>query len=461
MDANLHARDKQAMLSLAAQQADEMRLEDFWAYLPDHRYIHTATRSLWPAASVDGHIKPWPMVGKKPIRPSSILDLHRAVQQMTWHPNFPGIIEGKLAYEGGWLERPGTRTFNLYLPPNVIEGNAKGAERWRDQLRCMYPNDADHIERWLAQRIQHPGVKINHALVLGGEQGIGKDSLLEPVKQGVGPWNFAEVGPQQMLGRFNPWVRSVILRISEGRDLGDIDRFAFYEHCKTYTVTPPDILRCDEKNIREHPVHNVMGVILTTNHKTSGIYLPADDRRHYVAWSDIRCEEFNENYWSSWWNWLTEEGGVGNVIAYLRELDLSSFNPKTPPPKTAAWYAIVAANIAPEDSELDSLIAEMNVPPVITLPLLVDAARRLRREEIAFDLADRTKRRVVPHKLERAGYSAVRNPNAKSGRWVVQGNEIVIYGHRDKTPRELIQAATGLCSGRERRNAYAAASDGD
>ena len=38
--------------------------------------------------------------------------------------------------------------------------------------------------------------KINHALVLGGEQGIGKDTLLEPVKHAVGPWNFDEVSPQ-------------------------------------------------------------------------------------------------------------------------------------------------------------------------------------------------------------------------------------------------------------------------
>jgi hypothetical protein len=27
-------------------------------------------------------------------------------------------------------------------------------------------------------------------------------------------------------------------------------------------------------------------VIITTNHKTDGIYLEPDDRRHYVAWSD-------------------------------------------------------------------------------------------------------------------------------------------------------------------------------
>jgi hypothetical protein len=60
--------------------------------------------------------------------------------------------------------------------------------------------------------VQHPGEKINHALVLGGDQGIGKDSMLEPVKRAVGPWNFHEVSPTHLLGRFNNFVKSVILR---------------------------------------------------------------------------------------------------------------------------------------------------------------------------------------------------------------------------------------------------------
>ena len=55
-----------------------------------------------------------------------------------------------------------------------------------------------------------------------------------------------------MLGRFNGFVKSVILRVSEARDLGDVDRFTFYDHTKVYTAAPPDVLRVDEKYLREH-----------------------------------------------------------------------------------------------------------------------------------------------------------------------------------------------------------------
>ena len=69
-----------------------------------------------------------------------------------------------------------------------------------------------------AHRVQRPQEKINHALVLGGAQGIGKDTLLEPVKYAVGSWNFREVSPQQAMGRFNGFLKAVILRVSEARD---------------------------------------------------------------------------------------------------------------------------------------------------------------------------------------------------------------------------------------------------
>jgi hypothetical protein len=102
--------------------------------------------------------------------------------------------------------------------------------------------------------VQRPQVKINHALVLGGLQGIGKDTLLQPVKRAAGPWNVSEVSPQHMLGRFNGFLKSVILRVNEARDLGEVNRFAFYDHLKAYTAAPPDVLRVDEKNLREYSV---------------------------------------------------------------------------------------------------------------------------------------------------------------------------------------------------------------
>src|SRR5262249_33958606 len=147
-------------------------------------------------------------------------------------------------------------------------------------------------------------------------QGIGKDTLIEPVKCTVGPWNVAEVSPQHLLGNFNGYVKSVILRISEARDLGDINRFSLYDHMKTLTVAPPDVLRVNEKHLRESNVPNFGAFITTPNKKADGIYLPADDRRHYVAWSDLKKEDFDDAYWNGLWSWYNS-GGDQHVAAYL------------------------------------------------------------------------------------------------------------------------------------------------
>jgi hypothetical protein len=124
---------------------------------------------------------------------------------------------------------------------------------------------------------------------------------------------------------------------------------------KMYTAAPPDVLRCDEKHIREHAVLNALGVVITSNHKSDGIYLPADDRRHYVAWSEASREEFSADYWTGIYTWFAE-GGSQHVASYLKALDLSGFDPKAPPPKTAAFWDIVDANRAPEDAELADVL---------------------------------------------------------------------------------------------------------
>ena len=377
-------------------------MEDFLAYMPMHSYIFIPTCELWPAASVNARVPPRISPGGKPVTPTAWLDVNAAVEQMTWMPGAPTLICDKLIAEGGWIPRNGIRVFNLYRPPIIRPGDAAQAGPWLDHARRVFNDDTNHIVRWLAHRVQRPADKINHALVLGGMQGIGKDTLLEPVKRAVGPWNFVEISPQQMLGRFNGFLKSVILRISEARDLGEFDPFGFYDHAKACIAAPPDVLRVDEKNLREYSVPNVTGVIITTNHKTDGIYLPADDRRHFVAWSDLDKEDFDLSYWQRLWAWYGS-GGDRHVAAYLAELDLSGFDPKAPPPKTQAFWEIVDASRAPEDAEMADAIDALGSPDAVTLAQIITHAEA----DFVIWLRDRKNARRIPHRLEACGYVAV------------------------------------------------------
>jgi phage/plasmid primase-like uncharacterized protein len=424
------------------ESAAGVRLDDFYAYMPMHSYIFLPTRALWPAGSLNARIPPIKVGTVTEIKASTWLDQNRPVEQMTWAPGLPEIIENRLLYEGGWIAKSGVRCFNQYLPPAILPGDAKRADRWLDHIRLIYPEDAEHVLCWLAHRVQRPHEKLNHALVLGGSPGIGKDTLLEPVKYAIGPWNFQEASPTQVLGRFNGFLKSVILRISEARDLGEFDRFKFYDHTKSFIAAPPDTLRLDEKHLREYSILNVCGVVITTNHKTDGIYLPAEDRRHFVAWSDLTKEDerFAGDYWNRIYAYY-QNGGTEAVAAYLAQLDIRSFDPKAPPPKTPAFWAVVDASRSPEEPELADVLDLLGNPDAVTLGLIAGNADA----EFGDWLKDRRNRRAVPHRLERCGYVPVRNPDdVRDGQWKIGGKRQTVYARQTLSLRDQIAAARAL-----------------
>ena len=424
-------------------EGEGVSVTDFYAYMPMHSYIYAPSRDMWPAGSINARIPRIrfgpPAENGEPeiVKASTWIDQNKPVEQMTWAPGLPMIIKDKLILEGGWIDRKDVSCFNLYRPPTIKLGDPTEARRWLDHVRKIYPEDAGHIVLWLAHRVQHPQDKINHALVLGGKQGIGKDTLLEPVKRAVGPWNFVDVSPQQAVGRFNGFLKSVILRISEARDVGDTDRFKFYDHIKSFTAAPPDMLRIDEKNLREHNILNCCGVIITSNHKADGIYLPADDRRHYVAWSNLDKTAFDTAYWNELWLWYDRGAGYHHVAAYLAQLDLSEFDSKAPAPKTPAFWEIVDSARPPEDAELADALDRLHEPDTVTLAEIAGVAIEPFNEW----LLDRKNSRVVPHRLEECGYVAVRNTGARDGHWKVAGRRQVIYAKASLSQRDRIAAA--------------------
>jgi hypothetical protein len=428
----------QAATSVDEPESEGVSISDFYAYMPMHNFIFAPTRDLWPASSVNDRVPPVTLPNGKSISASAWIAANAPVEQMTWAPGKPILIDDCLIAEGGWIERRGCSVFNLYRPPS-IKPRTGDVSRWLDLVSEVFPDQADHIIDWLAHRVQRPHEKINHALVLGGLPGIGKDSILEPVKQAVGPWNFVEASPKQVLGRFNGFLKSVVLRISEARDLGEFDRYAFFDHMKTIIAAPPDVLRVDEKNLREHNIPNLCGVIITTNHKTSGIYLPADDRRHMVAWSNLTKDDFADDYWRKLYAWYAN-GGIEHVAAYLAALDITGFDPKAPPLKTQAFFEIANANRAPEDAELADVLDDLKRPDVVTLDQVANRAGVI-QPEFAEWLRDRKNRRGIPHRFEECGYVVVSNPNDIGGRWKINGVRHTIYGKADLTVHTRIERA--------------------
>jgi hypothetical protein len=429
-------------------------LDDFNAFLPTHSYVHMPTRELWPMTSIDSTLPPMQLfkadgttvtkvdnrTKNKEAKPVFItasrwLDQNKPLEQMTWAPGEDEIIRDKLMSVGGWHSRPRTRALNLYRKPAPVHGDPRQAGPWVDHIRRLYHQDARHIVRWLAHRVQRPYEKINHALVLGGRPGIGKDTLLEPVKLAIGHTNMADITPKQLLETFNEFVQSVILRINEVRDLGEMSMVAFYNSTKTYCAAPPDVQRVNRKHIGAYYIPNVCSVVMTTNYRTNCLYLEADDRRHHIAWSNTRPESLSSDYLPKLWRWY-DNGGYGHVASYLAMLDLTAFNPKAAPRKTVTFFDIVDACQVAEGGELADALAKLDSPDAVTLKQVRDVADH----EFQTFLKDRKNRRALPHRFEQCGYVPVRNSSSKDGLWVVSGVRQAVYAREELTARDRLIA---------------------
>jgi hypothetical protein len=426
---------------LTAPQADA--LVNFWAHLPSGKIIHEPSRGLWASGSFDKYIGrvQEPLKKQGPGVLASIwTSQNRPIHSLGWDPGEPMIIEGRILTENGWIRAAGCRSFNTYLPPDIdhVEGDVS---KWLDHIRFIYPNEADHIVHWFAYKVQNPGDKVNHGIALVGDPGIGKDTIVEPVIAAIGAHNFKSITAASFFkSDFNGYLKSVMLRIDEVHDLGGESKYAFHDRTKTILAAPPMTHQINEKFVPHHSAVNVCGTILTSNHPDA-LYLPRDDRRHFVCISAATKESFADGYFDNLYAWF-ENGGNKAIAHYLANLDLSAFNAKAPPPKTAGWHMVVAAGFAPESGDLSDAIEALGSPAALTLPMIKE--KTLPGSQLRLSFEDVKLRKAIPKRLGEAGYIAVPNPDSRDGRWRMPSGKTMIYARRELRECERLAAARDL-----------------
>jgi hypothetical protein len=92
----------------------------------------------------------------------------------------------------------------------------------------------------------------------------------------------------------------------------------FYEATKTLIAGSPEYIEVNPKYGLKHHTRNCAGVVMTTNYGSTGLYLPAGDRRHYPVetielWG---TQDERDAYFRSLHSWLQYEGGCAHVAAY-------------------------------------------------------------------------------------------------------------------------------------------------
>lgn len=415
--------------ALDGEEIEDLSTADFYYYSPRNAYLFVLDGNLWSGPAVENAL------GKGAAK---WIKKNQSVASLTWAPGEPELVLDRVVNEGGWVRKGKAHTLNLYLPGIIRKGDPEKAGRWVELIHKVFPGEAEELLDYFAHGVQYPGRKINHGILLIGTQGIGKDSLIEPVRQAVGPWNCGDIAPNALFESFNGYVKSVFLRVNEAHDLGDIKRFQLYERMKTILVSPPDVLRCNEKHLREHYVFNCVKVIITSNHSLNSIYLPPEDRRYFVCKSEVGPEDFEEGFWTDLWKWYQGEG-FKHCNSFLRSRDLSRYDPKAPPRKTEAFKQIVSSNMAPQSEELAGILDDLQNPIVVTIDQIESAADFDFREWLN---EPKNKQNLV-YRLSDAGYTKVLT-DAKDNRFVIGGKRQFVYGRVGASQREKLRAIDEL-----------------
>lgn len=212
--------------------------------------------------------------------------------------------------------------------------------------------EKEHIINFLACTLQHPEIKINHAIILGGGEGIGKDLLLYPAMQAMGH-HARSIQSKRLIKDHNTYMLNTkLLHINEV----DVENYtqanAISNQLKELATSPPYKLDVNEKFIPVFQIRNIVNVIMGTN-EALPMRMSQDTRRYFVVWSDLSVRGFDkqmkpewQNYFEEMWAWL-EGGGWRAVVHYLQNKDISAFKPRAAPKVTEALKDIQEASEDP------------------------------------------------------------------------------------------------------------------
>jgi hypothetical protein len=192
-----------------------------------------------------------------------------------------------------------------------------------------------HLLDVLAYKMQHPDKKINHAILLAGGHGAGKDTLLAPwIKSvcGMGERNKSLVSAKSMESAFNYSAEAEVMVINELRPDDFKDRRALENTLKPIIAAPPEYITVNRKGLHPYDALNRVLVVAFSNFRDA-IALPPDDRRWFVIWTYAGAMDPTEG--RAMWDWY-QSGGFQAVAAWLRSRDVSAFNPSAAPPMTEA-----------------------------------------------------------------------------------------------------------------------------
>jgi hypothetical protein len=218
---------------------------------------------------------------------------------------------------------------NLWKEQVTIIPEKGDIEPWLKHARWLVPNKADreHLFNWLAFMVQHQDQKINHALLLSGPPRIGKDTLIESVKQYLGHYNINEPNAEELKEQYTDYLHHTKLVVFQ--ECQNFDKLNVENKLKPMLAAPPDTLRVRLFGAGFYKTPNLVQVVFMSNHRNA-LKISKGDGRYFTIWCDVTPKP--EKYYIGLYRYLEQEKGHEIIVDWLLNRDVSEFNPAMLPP---------------------------------------------------------------------------------------------------------------------------------
>jgi hypothetical protein len=246
--------------------------------------------------------------------------------------------------------------------PDVSESDKiadHDVEPWLEHCRNLITDDRDldHILNAMAFKIQNPKVKINHAILIGGDEGAGKDTIFQPFLWALGGGNWRNRSVIEAGGLESQWgyaLEAEVVILNELKEPEARERRAMANKLKPLIAAPPATLSVNRKGMHPYDLVNRLMVLAYTNDSLP-ITLPTQDRRWFCVWT--HAPRMTTPAADALWDWY-ETGGYEKCAAWLHQRDVSSFNPSAPPPVTEWKLNMVEHGMSAAESYLVELMRQ-------------------------------------------------------------------------------------------------------
>jgi hypothetical protein len=223
------------------------------------------------------------------------------------------------------------------------------------------PDERAHIFDAMAFKVQNPKIKINHAVLHGGDEGCGKDTMWAPFIWAVCGPNYKNRGLVDGDNLTSQWgyaMESEVLILNELREPEARERRALANKLKPIIAAPPETLPINRKGLHPYDMVNRLFVLAFTNDPIP-ISLPSQDRRWFCVWS--RSPRMQPREAKAIWDWYNA-GGFEAIAGWLKRRDVSKFNPAATPMETDFKRTMISSGMSTAESYILDEIEAMRYP---------------------------------------------------------------------------------------------------